>query len=286
VIRYENSIKVIIFFLISIQIFLYFIGLLRPSIIYDYLDYFPLTLLPLFGTFYFSKKNRFEKTVSYLYSYLVVVLIFFPIAFFLKFDFLTTYSIDSQIEVNELNLDSEYLVNIDTDGSVFLSFYNNTGYSVDIINRPGKIGYPQVIETLVGNPRAILIQEIETSRLLQVSGWNINLGNQNNWKLEVLSFESKFDLNNVNLSNSKITGTGEIIFGESLVVDEVTLSGSYKVYVSENLPVVIIGNALVPSDWINATIGFLNQTDEVYKTKIIVEDGSQVEFINLKKGNE
>ena len=284
--RYQNSIKVIILFLISIQLFLYFIGLLRPSIIYDYLDYFPFTLIPIILALYLSRKGNYESLVSYLYIYIAIVLLFFPTAYFLRFDFLTTYSISSKIQVDEIESNSEYLVKVDTNGSINLSTFKNSGYSVDIINRPGKVGYPQVIETLIGNPRALLIQEIDTTRLLQVAGWNIKLGNQNTWKLDILSFESKFDLNDISLTSSKIAGTGEIILGENLIADEIFITGSYKIYVSEDLPVVVTGKAVVPSDWINATIGFLNQTEEVYKIKIIIEDGSQVELLNLKKENE
>ena len=283
---YQNSIKVIILFLISIQLFLYFIGLLRPSIIYDYLDFFPFTLIPIIFAIYLARKSKYENVVSYLNIYVAIVLLFFPTAYFLKLDFLTTYSISSKVQVDEIEINSEYLVKVDTNGSINLSTFKNLGYSVDIINRPGKVGYPQVIETLVGNPRALLIQEIDTSRLLQVSGWNISLGNQNTWKLDILSFESKFDLNDISLTSSKIAGTGEIIIGEDLIADEIFITGNYSIYVSEDLPVVVTGKAVVPSDWINATIGFLNQTEEVYKIRIIIEDGSQVELLNLKKENE
>lgn len=259
---------------------------MRPSIIYDYLDYFPFTLIPIILALYFSRKGYYDNLVSYLYIYIAIVLLFFPTAYFLRFDFLTTYSISSKIQVDEIENNSEYLVKVDTNGSINLSTFKNLGYSVDIINRPGKVGYPQVIETLVGNPRALLIQEIDTTRLLQVAGWNIKLGNQNTWKLDILSFESKFDLNDISLTSSKIAGTGEIIIGEDLIADEIFITGSYTIYVSEDLPVVVTGKAVVPSDWINATIGFLNQTEEVYKIKIIIEDGSQVELLNLKKENE
>ena len=39
------------------------------------------------------------------------------------------------------------------------------------------------------------------------------------------------------------------------------------------------------SSWIDATIGYLNQADEVYKLKIIVEDGSDVKFYDEEKGS-
>ena len=57
-----------------------------------------------------------------------------------------------------------------------LSAFNGVGYSVDIIDRPGNVGYPESIETLVGNPRAVIFREIETSNLFKVEGWNIRLG--------------------------------------------------------------------------------------------------------------
>ena len=51
---------------------------------------------------------------------------------------------------------------------------------------------------------------------------------------------------------------------------------------SNDLPLVAIGNVDVPASWINATIGYLNQADTVYKIKVIVEDGSNVRFFDDK----
>ena len=46
------------------------------------------------------------------------------------------------------------------------------------------------------------------------------------------------------------------------------------------MPIVVIGSAEVPAEWIDATIGYLNQTNENYKFKVIVEEGSNVVFQN------
>ena len=90
--------------MIIFQISLIFFGYLRPSIIYDYLDYWPLTIVPLGLLFLARKISISEKIEFYSYGFLISVFIFFQIAHFFNAGFLTTYSFDSTFE--NLNLDS------------------------------------------------------------------------------------------------------------------------------------------------------------------------------------
>ncbi|GEM_PF-871936 len=279
-IKYVNSFKIFIFSIIAVQIALYFFGYLRPSIIYDYIDYFPFTILPAVIYFYLNIKRITNRVYFYLSMYLSVVLLLFPIAQTFDAKFLTTYSFPSFLENRELNRDSEYLLVIDTDGSVNLNTFNEAGYTADIIDKPGKIGYPEAVETLVGEPKAVLFREIQTSSLLKVAGWNINIGNKNIWKLNLLSFDSDLHLDNINLKDSRIAGTGAIYLGKDLNLEELKVNGNFDIKVSNTLPIVVVGNADVPPTWINATIGYLNQAEKVYKLKVVVEDGSEVRFIN------
>jgi len=280
VIKYVNSFKIFIFSIIAVQIALYFFGYLRPSIIYDYIDYFPFTILPAVIYFYLNIKRITNRVYFYLSMYLSVVLLLFPIAQTFDAKFLTTYSFPSFLENRELNKDSEYLLVIDTDGSINLNTFNEAGYTADIIDKPGKIGYPEAVETLVGEPKAVLFREIQTSSLLKVAGWNINIGNKNIWKLNLLSFDSDLHLDNINLKDSRIAGTGAIYLGKDLNLEELKVNGNFDIKVSNTLPIVVVGNADVPPTWINATIGYLNQAEKVYKLKVVVEDGSEVRFIN------
>jgi hypothetical protein len=280
VIKYVNSFKIFIFSIIAVQIALYFFGYLRPSIIYDYIDYFPFTILPAVIYFYLNIKRITNRVYFYLSMYLSAVLLLFPIAQTFDAKFLTTYSFPSFLENRELNKDSEYLLVIDTDGSINLNTFNEAGYTADIIDKPGKIGYPEAVETLVGEPKAVLFREIQTSSLLKVAGWNINIGNKNIWKLNLLSFDSDLHLDNINLKDSRIAGTGAIYLGKDLNLKELKVNGNFDIKVSNTLPIVVVGNADVPPTWINATIGYLNQAEKVYKLKIVVEDGSEVRFIN------
>ena len=277
-VKYENSLKILLFSICAVQIALYFFKILRPSIIYDYIDYFPFTIIPLVIYLFLIFKKINSKFYVYLSMYLVVIFIFFPVANILRADFLTTYSFPSFLENRNLDIESDYLLIVDTDGELTLNTFEESGYTVDIINKPGNVGFPEAVETLIGEPKAVLIRELDTSRLLKISGWNINLGNQNVWKLDLLSFDSNIYLDNVKLKNSEISGTGIIYLGKNLELEELKINGNFDINVSNDLPLVAIGNVEVPASWIDATIGYLNQANTVYKIKVIVEDGSNVRF--------
>ena len=281
-VKYENSLKILLFSIFAVQIALYFFKILRPSIIYDYIDYFPFTIIPLVIYLFLIFKKINSKFYVYLSMYLVVIFIFFPVANILRADFLTTYSFPSFLENRNLDIESDYLLIVDTDGELTLNTFEESGYTVDIINKPGNVGFPEAVETLIGEPKAVLIRELDTSRLLKISGWNINLGNQNVWKLDLLSFDSEIYLDNIKLKNSEISGTGIIYLGKNLEVEEIKINGNFDINVSNDLPLVAIGNVDVPASWINATIGYLNQANTVYKIKVIVEDGSNVRFFDDK----
>lgn len=279
-IKYVNSFKIFIFSIIAVQIALYFFGYLRPSIIYDYIDFFPFTIIPAVIYLYLNIKKITNRIYFYLSIYLSAVLLLFPIAQIFDAKFLTTYSFPSYLENRELNKDSEYLLVIDTSGSINLNTFNEAGYTADVIDKPGKIGYPEAVETLVGEPKAVLFREIQTSNLLKVAGWNINIGNKNIWKLNLLTFDSDLYLDNIKLKDSRIAGTGEIYLGKDLNLEELKVNGNFEIKVSNALPIVVVGNADVPPTWINATIGYLNQAEKVYRLKVVVEDGSEVRFTN------
>ncbi len=279
-IKYVNSFKILLFSIVAVQIAMYFFGYLRPSIVYDYIDFFPFTVIPGIIYFYLNIKRITNRIYLYLSIYLSVILILFPIAQIFDSKFLTTYSFPSYLENRELNKDSEYLLVIDTSGSINLSTFNDVGYNADVIDKPGDIGYPEAIETLVGEPKAVLFREIETSGLFKVAGWNINIGNKNTWKLNLLSFDSDLYLDNIKLKESKIAGTGTIYLGKDLDLEELKVNGNFVIKVSNTLPIVVVGNVDVPPTWIDATIGYLNQAEKVYKLKVVVEEGSEVRFID------
>ena len=276
--NYQNTVKFTFGLLVIIQVSLIFFGYLRPSIIYDHLDFWPLTIIPFFILLIFRKTNIKEQVSFYVFIFLTLVFLFFLAGHFFKAQFLTTYSFDSSFQ--NLNLDSsvEHQVFIDEDNTIDLNYFIGSGYKIDIIDEPGRSGFPEAIETIVGSPRAIIFREVDTSSLLKVKGWEIELGSQDLWKLDIFSIDSIIHLDNLNLSPSSLSGTGEIYLGPNLNLKELILNGKYEITVSNQLPIVVRGNATVPPSWLNATVGYLNQIDETYKLEIEIIDGSEVIF--------
>ena len=283
--NYLKTFRNIFYFVLAIQASLVLFGILRPSIIYDYLDNWPLSLLPIliliFNKIYISN-SKFD---NYIYGFLIIIYSLFPAVLLSSQEILTTNTYNSSFRSSNFEKDIVYSLNIDIDGSVNLNSFEGSGYIIDIQNRPGNIGFPEAVESNIGNPRPIQFREIETDRLLQVKGWDLQLGNQTLWNLYVLSFGSYINLNDLNLITTEIIGTGEINLGDKLNSKEIVISGNFDIYVDSNLPIAVIGKVTVPPSWINATIGYLNQADEVYKLKIFVEDGSDVKFYDEKEGS-
>ena len=276
--NYQNTIKFIFGLVIILQVSLLFLGNLRPSIIYDYLDYWPLTIAPLVALLLFRNTSIKEKIEFYSYIFLIVVFLIFQFGHFVKADFLTTYSFDSSFENLNLDPNLEHQIFIDENNTIELNYFTGNGYKTEILNKPGRSGYPETIETMVGEPRAIIFRQIETSLLLKVKGWKVELGTENFWKLNIFSIDSNFYLDNLNLSPSSLSGTGKIYLGPNLKMKELVINGQYEITISKKLPVVIKGNATVPPSWLYATVGYLNQIDETYLLEIEIIDGSEVIF--------
>ena len=276
--NYQTTFRNIFYFIIAIQVSLFLFGYLRPSIIYDYLDNWPISILPII--LLLINRNYFKNELlnNYLFGILIAVFSTFPIVLMTGANVLTTNSFDAGFQNIELSEDIDYLMAIDIEGSVNLEFFEGSGYKVDILNQPGKTGFPEAIQANLGNPQPVRLREVPTDRLLQVSGWKLDLGNKTNWTIDILSFDSNYFLDSPNLTNAKLIGTGEIFLGPNLSSGDIVINGIFNVTVHRQLPIVVIGKADVPANWINATIGYLNQTNGSYNLKVIVEDGSTITF--------
>jgi hypothetical protein len=276
--NYYSTLRAIFFVIIGLHLSLYFFGFLRLSIIYDYLDFWPITLIPIIFVALPRSKFISESIKFYSYAVLISVGLIFLLGHVAKAPFLGTYSHQSSFSNFTLSNENGYKVIINENNSLNLKSVPGTGYKIDIINRPGSSGYPESIETLVGQPRAVIFRSVETSPLLKVKGWNLELGNKTKWELDIFSIDSNFELDDLELSNANLSGTGKIYLGENLKLDKLILNGVYEITVSKNLPIVVSGNAETPIDWINATVGTLNQVNESYRLLVEIMDGSQVIF--------
>jgi hypothetical protein len=202
--NYQTTFRNIFYFIIAIQVSLFLFGYLRPSIIYDYLDNWPISILPII--LLLINRNYFKNELlnNYLFGILIIVFSTFPIVLMTGANVLTTNSFDAGFQNIELSEDVDYLMAIDIEGSVNLEFFEGSGYKVDILNKPGKTGFPEAIQANLGNPQPVQLREVSTDRLLQVSGWKLDLGNKTNWTIDILSFDSNYFLDSPNLTNAKL----------------------------------------------------------------------------------
>ena len=276
--NYYSTLRAIFFILIGLHVSLYLFGLLRLSIIYDYLDYWPFTIFLIFLVLLPRSALITESIKFYSYAVLITIMVIFLLGHFTKASFLGTYSYESSFSNSTLNESEIYRVIINENNSINLKSFPGTGYKVDILNKPGSSGYPEAVESLVGTPHVLVLRAVETSPLLQVKGWDLELGDESKWELDIFAVDSQFSLDNLELNNASLSGTGEIYLGKNLKLEKLVLNGVYEITVSKNLPIVISGNAETPSSWINATIGTLNQVNESYRLLVEVIDGSEVIF--------
>ena len=89
-------------------------------------------------------------------------------------------------------------------------------------------------------------------------------------------FEEQFMGQGVTLGTT--SGTGEIYLGSNLEIEKLSLSGNYEVTVSKDLSILVKGQATVPDQWLDASVGKLNYPDKTYTVIIEIIDGSQVIF--------
>ena len=199
--NYYSTLRAIFFILIGLHVSLYFFGLLRLSIIYDYLDYWPLTLFLIFLVLLPKSSLITESVKFYSYAVLISVMVIFLLAHFTKASFLGTYSYESSFSNLTLNESDTYRVIINENNSINLKSFPGTGYKVDILNKPGSSGYPEAVESLVGTPRVLVLRAVETSPLLQVKGWDLQLGDESKWELDIFGVDSQYSLDNLELNN-------------------------------------------------------------------------------------
>ena len=264
---------------VALNFSLYFFGLLRPTIFLDYLDNWFLWFLPL-CFIYLNKKYLFKIYLDIIsYTILIITFVSFPFLLFFN-SVLLGNSHFSPFELEEFDKSQEHILSIDIDESLELSSYEGDSVYVDIINRPGNIGFPETINSYVGNPKILMIREMSSSEVYKTKGWKIKLNNETIWDLDLFSIDSVINLDKLNINETNIRGSGEVYLGNNLIAEDIYISGNFEIFVDEKVPIVVIGLAKVPSNWINATIGYLNNVNENYKFKIYISEGSEVEFFN------
>ena len=93
-------------------------GYLRPSIIYDYLDYWPLTILPILLIVIFRNSEFKETLGNFVNIILIIIVTIFSFAHMFDSKFSSTYQYESFFENSDLSDDFQYNLSIDIDGTL------------------------------------------------------------------------------------------------------------------------------------------------------------------------
>jgi hypothetical protein len=108
--NYQTTFRNIFYFIIAIQVSLFLFGYLRPSIIYDYLDNWPISILANNFLTYKSKSYfKNELLNNYLFGILIIIFSTFPIVLMTGANVLTTNSFDAGFQNFELSEDVDYV---------------------------------------------------------------------------------------------------------------------------------------------------------------------------------
>lgn len=108
----------------------------------------------------------------------------------------------------------------------------------------------------VGEGRArVVITERQDSFWFRFAGWNLELSPGPRWILELAAQDLRADLSGLSVSQLSVSGAGEVVLGEPVGEGNVQVTGSYRISVPSTIPVEVIGEARVPSNWVATAEG-------------------------------
>lgn len=132
-------------------------------------------------------------------------------------------------------------------------------YAVDPVRRGGDVGLPEALEQVQGENLSVRLDPATDPGPYAFSGWRIDLDGGPVWNLS-LGGRVAADLTQLRLSALQVDGTGNVVLGnvsESVVVN---VAGTFEITVPSQVPVRVVGKAVVPGDWTESAGGFASPT--------------------------
>ena len=128
-------------------------------------------------------------------------------------------------------------------------------YAVEPLRRGGDIGPPVAVEQLQGANIAVALDDSPDPGLYTFAGWMLDLDESPLWSLS-LGGEIDADLSRLRLSSLQLDGEGMATLGQVTNSVVATISGDFEIIVPEGLPTRVVGQAVVPADWVEVSDGF------------------------------
>jgi len=146
----------------------------------------------------------------------------------------------------------EGILEVDSGGSGFL-------YSVEAVRRGGVIGPPAAVEQVQGTSISVVIEPETDPGLYTFAGWILDLDEGPEWNLS-LGGEITADLSRLRVTALQVNGDGHLILGAASESVVVNVSGVFEIVVPHEVPVRVVGAAVVPEGWIQNGEGFASPT--------------------------
>jgi hypothetical protein len=111
------------------------------------------------------------------------------------------------------------------------------------------------VEQLQGANIAVHLESSPDPGLYTYAGWEIDLDESPTWSL-ALGGDLEADLSRLRLSSVQLDGEGSVRLGLPTNNVVVTIAGDFELTVPPDVPARVVGQATVPTDWVQVDDGF------------------------------
>lgn len=127
-------------------------------------------------------------------------------------------------------------------------------YVVEPVMRGGGFGIPGASEQVVDSAISVVLEPPADPGLYTFAGWEIALADGPRWRL-TLDGAVEADLSSLTVTELILGGGGIVTLGQPGGEVPVSIDGSYRVSIPENVPARIVGAASVPATWLRDADG-------------------------------
>jgi hypothetical protein len=132
-------------------------------------------------------------------------------------------------------------------------------YTVEPVRRGGDVGSPAAIEQVQGTSVSVNLEPVPEPGLYTFAGWRLDLDEEPTWNV-TLGGEVEADLRGVRLTGLQVAGGGRVLLGTVPSSTVVNVAGAFEIVVPPDVPVRVVGSAVVPAGWSQSAEGSTSPT--------------------------
>lgn len=122
-------------------------------------------------------------------------------------------------------------------------------YVVEPVMRGGSFGIPGASEQVVDSAVSVVLEPPADAGLYTFAGWEISLADSPPWRLS-LDGAVEADLSSLSVTELTLGGGGTVTLGEPGGEVPVSVDGSFRIVIPDNVPARVVGTASAPATWV------------------------------------